>query len=436
MTMTNGLAQTPPMGWNSYDCYGGEVTETEVRANAEYMATHLKQHGWEYVVIDIGWHIRADDASFDSKGASCAGLADEIDPYGRLLPAPDRFPSAAGGKGFKPLADFIHGLGLKFGIHIMPGIPEPAIHEKRPILNSAATAADVAHPSAYNHLSPGFMRRVDYTKPGAQAYADSVLAQYAAWGVDLIKMDGIGLPYMPDVTEAMDAARNRCGRAIILSTSSGYHDYVNLKNHRMAHVEMTRATEDFWDRWPQLDMMLHNLLRWQGWNRPGFWVDADMLPLGRIGIRQHPVNGPDRMTFFTHPEQRLLMSLWCIAQSPLMFGGDLPSNDDWTLSLLTNDAVLDVNQHGRNARVIFLDCTQAAEAWVSEMPDGSWALGVFSFKGDGPHDVEVIFAEADLPEALVARDLWEHADLGRCEGRLTIRMEPHGGRLFRLTRER
>lgn len=199
---------------------------------------------------------------------------------------------------------------------------------------------------------------------------------------------------------------------------------------------MTRATEDFWDRWDMLDMMLNTLPRWQGAARPGFWIDADMLPLGRIGIRQHPLNSPDRMTRFTRPEQRLLMSLWCIAQSPLMFGGDLPSNDDWTLSLLTNDEVLDVNQHGRNARMMFIDCTQAAEAWASEMPDGSWALEVFSFKGDAAHDVEVIFAEAGLPETLAARDLWDHAELGRHEGRLTVRLEPHGGRLFRLTRAR
>lgn len=436
MTIHNGLAPTPPMGWNSYNCYGGEVTEAEVRANAEYAAKNLKLHGWQYIVIDIGWHVRMRDANFDAMGASCAGDPREIDAHGRLLPAPDRFPSAANGQGFKPLADFIHSLGLKFGIHIMPGIPEPAVRERRPVAGTAHTAADITHEREYNILATGFLRRVDYAKRGAQAYMDSVIAQYAQWGVDLIKMDGIGLPYMPDVTEAAHAARMRCGREIVLSTSAGYHDYVNHIRHRGEHAEMTRITEDFWDRWDMLDMMLHTLPRWQGAARPGFWVDADMLPLGRIGIRQHPVNGPDRMTRFTRPEQRLLMSLWCIAQSPLMFGGDLPSNDEWTLSLLTNDEVLDVNRHGRNARMIFIDCTQAAEAWVSDMPDGSWALGVFSFKGDAAHDVEVIFAEAGLPETLAVRDLWEHAELGRCEGRLTVRMEPHGGKLFRLTRAR
>lgn len=209
MTIHNGLALTPPMGWNSYDCYGGEVTEAEVRANAEYMAKHLRQHGWEYVVIDIGWHVRARAASFDAKGVSRAGDAREVDAYGRLLPAPDRFPSAANGQGFKPLADFIHGLGLKFGIHIMPGIPAPAVQEKRPVSGTAHTAADVARHDAWNKLSPGFLHLVDYAKPGAQAYMDSLIAQYAAWGVDLIKMDGIGLPYLPDVTEAAHAAR--CG---------------------------------------------------------------------------------------------------------------------------------------------------------------------------------------------------------------------------------
>jgi alpha-galactosidase len=435
MAVSNGLAQTPPMGWNSYDCFGGEVTEAEVRANADYMAAHLKSHGWEYIVIDIGWHLRAQDATFNENGVSRTGRPDAVDQYGRLLPATDRFPSSAGEKGFKPLADYIHGLGLKFGIHVMPGIPEPAIQGQCPVFGSSVTAADIVYPDKFNCLSPGFLRHVDYSRPGAQAYADSLLAQYSEWGVDFIKMDGIGLPYMPDVAEAMDIARNRCGRRVVLSTSAGYHDYVNLRKHRMAHVEMCRATEDIWDRWPQLDMMLHNLPRWQGWSRPGFWVDADMLPLGRIGIRQHPLNSPDRMTTLTRPEQRLMMSLWCIAQSPLMFGGDLPSNDDWTLSLLTNDEVLAVNQHGRHARPIFIDCTQASFAWISELPgNDSWALGIFSTRPNAPHDVKVIFDEADLPPGLHIRDLWERKDLGRFDRGFTTRMDPHGGRLFKLVR--
>lgn len=434
MTQSNGLGLTPPMGWNSYDCYGGEVTEEQVRANAEYMAKHLKQHGWEYVVIDIAWHVGAQEADFDEKGVSRAGNPNMVDAWGRLQPAPDRFPSSKDGQGFKALADYIHSLGLKFGIHIMPGIPEPAVLEKRPILNSTATAADIVYPDQYNKLSPNFLRRVDYNTPAAQAYTDSVVAQYAEWGVDFIKMDGIGLPYLPDITEAMHLARNRCGRDIVLSSSAGYHDYVNHKKHRMDHLELTRITEDFWDRWDQLDMMLHNVARWQGCARPGFWIDCDMLPLGRIGIRQHPLNSPDRMTKFTRPEQRLLMSLWCIVQSPLMFGGDLPSNDEWTLSLLNNDEVLEINQHGRNPRMVFLDCTQNAAAWVSELPGtDTWALGLFSFNGSEIRDVTVDFHEADLPAALNIRDVWNHADMGRFDGTFSTKLDPHEGRLFHLT---
>lgn len=435
MTIENGLAPTPPMGWNSYDCFGASVTEAEVRANADYMAAHLKRHGWEYVVIDIAWHLCAGAIRYDENGKSESGGPETMDAYGRLVPAPDRFPSSVGGKGFRPLADYVHSLGLKFGIHVMPGIPEPAIRQKCPIPGVSATAADIAFPGEFNPLAPGFLRRIDYARPGAQAYTDALLDQYAEWGVDFIKLDGIGLPYMPDVTDAMHRARVRCGRKILLSTSSGYHDYVNHRKHRMTHVEMSRATEDFWDRWPHLDMMFHNLPRWQGWSRPGFWVDADMLPLGRIGIRQHPLNSPDRMTYFTRPEQRFLMSLWCIAQSPLFFGGHLPSNDDWTQSLLTNDEVLAVNQQGRNARTLFIDCTQAASAWVSELPDeNTWALGIFSTSPKLPRDVTVLFDEANLPDALVIRDLWEHQDLGRFERSFTARMDPHGGRLFKLVK--
>ncbi|OGV62664.1 MAG: hypothetical protein A2498_14740 [Lentisphaerae bacterium RIFOXYC12_FULL_60_16] len=424
MSTGNKLARTPPMGWNSYDCFGGEVTESEVRANAEYMARHLLKYGWEYVVIDIAWNTNAHMNDYHPNTT--------LDTWGRLLPSVARFPSAAGGKGFKPLADFIHGLGLKFGIHVMPGIPKWAVEQNTPILGSTAHARDIAHPSRVNQLWPDGLPFVDTTRPGGQEYYDSLFTLYAGWDVDFVKADGIG-GYDPDQVEAFDLARQRCGRNMVLSLSASCTDHSTYRLHRQKHCELWRITEDFWDRWPQLETMFYNFLAWQDFIGPGHWADGDMLPLGRIGVRQHPDNAPDRMTRFTRYEQTTLMTLWCIAQSPLMFGGDLPANDPWTLALITNPEVLAVNQTGRKPRELFRDCSCRSLAWISELPDNAQAIGVFNFDPKQPHTIQVPLAEAGLPDTCQVRDLWERRELGPVSGILSAVIPPHGARLFRVT---
>lgn len=415
------------MGWNSYDMYGGQVTEAEVRANADYMALHLARHGWEYVVIDIAWHSGTRMGHFEREA---------MDGFGRLLPSPERFPSSRDGAGFKPLADYIHSLGLKFGIHVMPGIPRRAIELDCPILGAQSRAGDIADATRHNDLWPDGLPLVDMTRPGAQAYYDSLLALYASWGVDFIKADGVGAVYHPDQVAALDHARKACGRPIVLSLSAGCPDYVKWPEHRKAHCEMWRVSEDFWDRWPQVEAMFTNLRAWQDHGGPGHWLDADMLPLGRIGQRQHPDNAPDRMTRLTRDEQRTVMTLWCVAQSPLMFGGDLPSNDEWTLSLLTNDEVLAVNQQGRRARELSRDCAERGVVWTADMPDpGVKAVGVFNFDGASGHTVTIPLAEAGYHSAVRVRDLWAHQDLGPVECMLSVEVPPHGARLLRVAGE-
>ena len=132
MSVNNGLAQIPPLGWNSWDCYGTTVREEEVKANADFMATRLAQFGWNYVVVDIQWYEPNAQAHGYRENAELI-----TDGFGRLLPAINRFPSAANGAGFKPLADYVHSLGLKFGIHIMRGIPRQAVRQNLPISQHA-----------------------------------------------------------------------------------------------------------------------------------------------------------------------------------------------------------------------------------------------------------------------------------------------------------
>src|SRR3954447_3950291 len=208
-------APTPPMGWNSWDSYGTTVREDQVKANADAMARDLASHGWQYVVVDILWYEPNAQGHDYEPGAKLA-----MDEYGRLIPAVNRFPSSAGGAGFRPLADYVHGLGLKFGIHIMRGIPRQAVRTNTPILNSTARAADVADQSSTCRWNTD-MYGLNMSKPGAQAYVDSIVNLYASWGVDYIKADDEARPLHQEEVAALHRAITNSGREIVLSLSPG-----------------------------------------------------------------------------------------------------------------------------------------------------------------------------------------------------------------------
>ena len=417
-----GLAATPPMGWNSWDCYGTTVTEAEVKANADYMARHLKPHGWQYVVVDIQWSEPNAQAHGYRPGAQLA-----MDGYGRLIPAVNRFPSSANGRGFRPLADYIHGLGLRFGIHIMRGIPRQAVKANLPVLNSQAHAADIADTASICPWNTD-MYGVDLSRAGAQDYYDSILKLYADWGVDYIKADDIARPAHREEIAALHRAIGKMGRPIVLSLSPGpamIKDVAFLQDN----ANMWRISDDFWDDWKALRLNFILMSIWSGVGRPGAWPDADMLPLGRIGIRAE--RGDNRMTRFTRDEQRTLMSLWSIAQAPLMFGGDLPSNDDFTLSLISNDEVLAVDQHGAHGGAFAEG--GASVVWTA---DGSSAeekyVAVFNVGEAGPIDIRVAWAALKLPARCVLRDLWERKDIGATSGGYTFRVGPHGSGIYKI----
>lgn len=336
-------APSPPMGWNSWDCYGPTVMESEVKANADYMAEHLKEYGWEYVVVDIRWYVENDK----SGGYNEKDPIFTIDNYGRFTPALNRFPSAADGKGFKPLADYIHDKGLKLGVHMMRGIPVIAVKNNSPVLNTDLTAEDIY--STENQCTwLHDMYTVVADRPGAQEYYNSIFEQYAAWGIDFVKVDDIS--GHPDEIALIRKAIDNCGRPIVLSISPG-GDRPEDADFLTNNVNMWRTSNDFWDNWSQLKNQFTILNRWTGLAKEGSYPDGDMLPLGKIGLRAE--RGEPRWSNFTKDEQITLMTLFSIFRSPLMFGGDLPSNDDFTLSLLTNKDVLRVNQNSTGNKQVF-----------------------------------------------------------------------------------
>ena len=352
-------ALTPPMGWNSWDCFGPTVVESEVKANADYMADNLKQHGWEYVVVDIRWFVENDKAG----GYNQTNPIYVYDEYGRYTPALNRFPSASDGQGFKPLADYVHDKGLKFGIHIMRGLPKVAAQKKLPILGTEGITCDMiaSNDSACTWLRDNY--KVDWTKPGAQEYYNSIFNLYASWGVDFIKIDDLSRPYHTAEIEMIRNAIDQCGRPIVLSLSPG-ETPLDRVDHVKSHANMWRTVDDFWDNWSQLNYQFGICAKWAEHSAPGTWADADMLPLGKLSIRGE--RGAERYTGFTEDEQYTLMNLWTIFRSPLMFGGHMPENDEFTNSLLTNDRVLYMHSYSTANRQLSNDGSRIV--WTADDP--------------------------------------------------------------------
>jgi alpha-galactosidase len=420
--MKQAIAATPPMGWNSWDCYGASVTESEVKGNADYMAAHLKSHGWDTVVVDIQWYEPTANSS-----AYHAFAPLDMDQYGRLVPAVNRFPSAAGSRSFRPLADYVHGLGLKFGIHIMRGIPRQAVHANTPILGATVRAAEIAHRNSICDWNTD-MYGVDASKPGAQAWYDSLFQMYAEWNVDYVKVDDIARSYSQGEIEQIRQAIDTCGREMALSLSPGPAPLAQAE-HLKANANLWRLSDDFWDRWQDLYRAFDLCHAWEAHSGPGHWPDADMLPLGHIGIRSCEHGMGDRWTRFTQAEQVTLMTLWCMARSPLMFGGELRDNDAWTLSLLTNDEVLAILKTSHSNRQLYRRGGRVA--WTAAAADGGYYLAHFNLR-DEPDMIETGLSELDMAGRFELRDLWERRDCGIVERRITTEIPGHGARLFKL----
>lgn len=415
-----GWAQTPPMGWNSWDGFATTVTETQTRAQADFMAATLHRHGWEYIVVDIQWY-EPQATGFDyRKNASLS-----MDNSGRLYPATNKFPSAVDGQGFKPLADYIHGLGLKFGVHLLRGIPRQAVKANTPITGTQFTAAQIANTSDTCRWNSD-MYGVDISKPGAQEYYNSVFEQFSTWGVDFVKVDDLSRPYHTAEIEAIRHAIDLAGRPMVFSTSPGATP-VSEGEHISTNANMWRISDDFWDHWPELFAQFARLRNWTPFRAPGHFPDADMLPIGVLQMGRSK-------THFTRDEQLTLISLWSIARSPLMIGADLTKLDDFTLSLLTNDEVLAVNQNSSRNRELFH--RDGFYGWIADVPNSSdkyVALFNTHATNEAPVAVPVKLSEMGFEGGARVRDLWKNAHLDSATDEFAPVINPHGAGLYRLS---
>jgi len=420
------VADVPPMGWNSYDCYSYAVNESEVRDNARFMAKNLKKSGWKYIVVDYIWSCPRLNPDFAPNQNDSMSPKLNMDSYGRLLPDVARFPSSANGLGFRPLADSFHKHGLKFGIHLMRGIPRQAVAAKSPIADTNFTADQAFTPKNpcgwLNH-----MWGLDMSKPAAQAYLDSIFRLYAEWNVDFVKVDDLSNPYSDAEIEGYRKAIAKCGRQMVLSLSPGPTP-LDAGPHVSQNANMWRLLGDLWDTWPQLDEAFKPLAAWTPYRGPNHWPDPDMLPLGRLrkfGPNTGPANTDSR---FTKDEARTLMTLWCISKSPLMFGGNLPETDPYTLSLITNGEVLDVNQHSTGNHALIQG---TKPIWIADQSDPHIQFVAMFNRTSESTTSTLLLSDLGIKTAKV-RDLWTHKDLPIASGNLTVQLAPHASVLYKL----
>jgi alpha-galactosidase len=421
------LAATPPMGWNSWDSYGETVSESDIKANAAWMAEHLKSYGWEYIVVDEGWYVTNHAA-----GTPAAAAQFSLDAYGRYIPAVNTIPSAENGAGFKPLADYVHSLGLKFGIHILRGIPKEAVRRNLPIAGTsfhAKAAADVTDSCSWNPYNFG----LNAQSPAAQAYYDSIVRLYAGWGVDFLKVDCISSrPYKGDEIRMMSQAVRKVRRPIVISLSPGAAPLDKAVELRR-YSQMWRISDDVWDVWssdkdfPQgVGNQFARAAKWAAFSGPGHWPDADMLPLGRL----EPAAGWEkpRSTRLTHDEQRTLLTLWSIFRSPLIMGGNLTLCDEWTQSALTNAELIGVDQHSTGNHALVT--TDKAAVWLATPESGDGAfLAVFNLDA-APQSFHYTWKDLGLKRSNYSlRDLWEHQDLGLKES-VDVTLPAHGSAIY------
>ncbi|KAK8928861.1 Alpha-galactosidase [Platanthera zijinensis] len=354
-------AGTPPRGWNSYDSFSWIVDEEAFLANAQIVSSKLLPFGYEYVVIDYLWYRKR----FQGTWSDPYGY-DNLDEWGRLVPDPDRWPSSRSGQGFKEVAQKVHDMGLKFGIHLMRGISLEAVNSNRTILDVTTglpyeedgrtwLAGDIGmRDMPCGWMKNGFLS-VNTDLGAGKAFLRSLYQQYADWDVDFVKLDcvfgdDLDKKQIITVSEILESL----GRPILFSLSPGTSVTPSMAESISNYVDMYRITGDSWDNWNDVAAHFDVARDFAAAKKIGAdglhgnsWPDLDMLPLGWLtdpGVQQ----GPHRKCRLTLDEQRTLFTLWSMAKSPLMFGGDLRQIDDNTFNIITNPILLEIDSNSQN----------------------------------------------------------------------------------------
>jgi alpha-galactosidase len=433
---------TPPMGWNSYDSYSYAVTQAQFMANAHYMADSLKKYGWEYCIVDFIWWIPQNGRYGNNQSSNWS--FGRIDQYGRFLPDTTRFPSAKGDVGFKALADSVHNLGLKFGIHVMRGVPRMAARNNTVIYNSTYTCKQAADTTSTCSWMD-WMWGTNMNSPAGQAYLNSILELYDSWDVDFIKVDDLSSPYHTTEVVGYANAIASVSREIVLSTSPGPTP-LDTAHHIMQYANQWRLVNDLWDDWNEVK---NGLVVAQNWRNKtvngsivagaGHWPDVDMLPFGHLSFAGFgPVGNPRYSdSLLTKGQHKVLFFLYCISNNPLMWGGNLPDNNHNPFfdSLMMCSEAIFINQHGIKGRVLKSCSSSSPSIWVSTHPTDTTTKYIYmadTTNSSLTASVTLNTIGFSSTEAVPVYNVWTKAGLENSTGTFTQTIAAHDAVLFRL----
>lgn len=400
----NGLAQTPLMGWSSWSTIRTNPSEAAIKAQAQAMASTLKSSGYAYINQDDYWYLNPTTT---------------VDQFGRWAVDSSRFPD-----GIAATASYVHNQGLKFGLYLTPGIPVAAVRQNTPIEGTSNHAADIADTSRFetNYNKSNSMYYINYSKPGAQAFINSWADELASWGVDFLKIDGVGDWDIPDI-QAWSTALKQSGRSIYFSLSNSL-DVSNVSVWQQntngwridGDVECYCSTLVTWN---SFSSRFGDAPRWIGDGRPGGWNDLDSLDVGN-GAKDG----------LSNDERQTYMTLWAIESAPLSSGDDLTSLDSYGLSLLTNSEVIAVDQAGHQAHPISQASSQ--QVWFANNGDGSYTVALFNL-GGSTAPVTVNWSSLGFSGSASMRDLWSHTNLGAVMNSFSATLNAHASRLLKVT---
>jgi Alpha galactosidase A/NPCBM-associated, NEW3 domain of alpha-galactosidase/Alpha galactosidase C-terminal beta sandwich domain len=415
----NGAGLTPALGWSSWSFVRHDPTAAGIEAQARAMKTSgLARVGFQYVNVDDFWY-------------QCPGSqGPNVDQYGRWVTDNSKFPADGTENGIQVVADYVHHLGLKFGLYVTPGISKQAVAQNTPIEGTPYTADQIAEPSvSENNYNCGGMVGIDYSKPGAQAFIDSWADEFASWGVDYIKLDGVGSFDIPDV-QAWSQALRQTGRPIHLELSNSLNiadasTWAQYSNGWRTGGDIecygceTSGTSYPLTDWANVESRFDQVAQWQPYGGPGAFNDYDSLELG---------NGSN--DGLTPAERQTQMSLWSLAASPLILGTDLTHLDPLDLSYLTNRAVLSVDQDSIDASRVA--DTAVAQVFAKTERSGDVVAGLFNTSSQA-EVVSTTAAAVGLPasNAYLLNDLWRHR-LSESGSTIAADVPAHGVALLRI----
>jgi len=413
---SNGVGATPALGWSSWSYVRHDPTAAVIDAQADAMkSSGLAAAGYQYVNIDDFWY-------------QCPGSqGPAVDQYGRWVTDATEFPASGSTNGIAVVANHVHADGLKFGIYVTPGISKQAVAENTPIQGTSYTADEIATSSSENNYNCGGMVGIDYSKPGAQAFINSWADEFASWGVDYIKIDGVGTGDVGDV-EAWSAALQQTGRPIHLelsnnlaigsaSTWAQYSNGWRTGGDIECYCGSNGSSYPLTD-WGNIQQRFAQVAAWQPDGGPGAFNDYDSIEVG---------NGSN--DGLTAPERQSQLSLWAMGASPLILGTDLTNLDSTDLGYLKNTAVLAVDQDAIDASRIVSNGNQ--QVFSKTESNGSVIIGLFNYSGSASQTVSVNLAAAGITGSPTATDLWTGNSVGTISGTYSVTLGPGAVQLLR-----